>query len=385
MINKSHMKTFLQTAKFFFFFLFILSFQSCKKEQKQEQAVSIETPKIAIDKILDNYEIIWGMDFLPNFDMIFGEKRGRLYLKKLAGVEEISGLPPINAAGQGGLLDIKVHPEYATNGWVYISYISSSPYSSLKLSRFKIINNKIENFQNLFTASGSTGHNGSRIIFDQKGFLYLSIGEGPSTGGGLSGLNKNAIDPGSAWGKVHRFYDDGRIPSSNPSLPGNASYNSIYTYGHRNPQGLAIHPKSGEVWLSEHGPLGGDEINSLTAGANFGWPQYSLGINYDGSKISDGHTAVGITEPIYFWKPSIGTCGITFIKGTKFKSWVGSLLVSGLASQKLHRCKIEDNKIIAEEIVLKDLGRIRNVVQGPDEHIYVSVEGPGRVYKLSAQ
>lgn len=378
------MKIFLNSAKILFFFILMTNIYSCKKD-KEESKLPVSAPKITVEKILDNYEIIWGMDFLPNGDLVFGEKRGKLYKKSSQGVSEISGLPTIDSGGQGGLLDIRVHPQYTANGWIYITYTSSTPYSSLKLSRFKILNNKIENFQNLFTASGPTGHNGSRIAFDKQGYLYLSVGEGPSTGGGLSGINKNSLDPSSSWGKVHRFYDDGRIPNTNPILPGNSTYNSIFTYGHRNPQGLVLNPNTGDIWLSEHGPMGGDEINILSSGANYGWPKYSLGINYDGSKISDGHTALGITEPIYSWKPSIGTCGVAFIKGTKFKSWVGSLLVSGLASQKLHRCFVDGNKIVSEEIVLKDLGRVRNVVQGPDEAVYVSVEGPGRVYRIVAE
>lgn len=377
------MSKIIQTTSLLLAIIAICSFISCNKESKQPSISG--NPTINFEKILDNYEIIWGMDFLPSGDLLFCEKRGKLYIKKLSGVEEVFGLPSIDASGQGGLLDIKVHPNYANNGWVYISYTSSTPYSSLKLSRFKIVNNKILNLQHIFSSSGPLGHNGSRILFDKKGFLFLSIGEGPSTGGGTSGVNKNSLDPTSPWGKVHRLNDDGTIPTSNPTIPGNASYNSIFAYGLRNSQGLALHHETGEIWLSEHGPLGGDEINILTPAGNFGWPAYSLGINYDGSKISDGHVAPGVIEPIYSWIPSIGTCGIIFINGNKFKSWVGSLLVSGLASQKLHRCIIKNGKIVGEEIVIKDLGRIRNVIQGPDESIYFSVEGPGRIYKMLAE
>ena len=325
------------------------------------------------------------MDFLPNGDLIFGEKKGKLYIKKSNSNEiiEITGLPSIKASGQGGLLDVKVDPSYKDNGWIYISFTSSDPSSNLKLNRFKILNSKIVELQNLFTATGPSGHNGSRIVFDKKGFLYLSIGEGPSTGGGSANTNKNASDLNSPWGKIHRFNSDGSIPSTNPSF--NGKINSIFTIGHRNPQGLTLNPKTGDVWESEHGPMGGDEINIIASKGNYGWPALSLGKNYDGSTISKNHDSAGIQKPVYAFIPSIGTCGITFINGTKFKSWSGDLIVSGLASQKLHRCIVKDNQIIKEEIILKDSGRIRNVIQGPDESLYVSVEGPGRIIKITAR
>lgn len=363
----------------------IVSILSCKKEASP--ANTYENPDIEIEKIVDNYEIIWGMDFLPTGDLIFGEKRGKIYLKTTQSntITELSGLPAIDAGGQGGLLDIKTHPNYTKNGWIYISYTSSTPYYALKLSRFKINNNKIENLQNIFTAPGPGGHNGSRIVFDKSGLIYLSIGEGPSTGGGPTGVNKNASDPTSPWGKIHRLHDDGSIPDTNPILNGNASRNSIYTLGHRNPQGLALHPTTGEIWESEHGPLGGDEINIIKAGQHYGWPALSLGKNYDGSIISRNHDSTGISKPIYAWVPSIGTCGITFINGNYYKSWSGSLIVAGLASQKLHRCILQNNTITSEEIILKDLGRVRNVIQGIDGALYVSVEGPGRIYKIKTK
>jgi len=375
----------MKYSKYLLVLILITLLHSCKKEEST--TISLEIPTIEIEKVVDKYEIIWGMDFLPNEDLIFGEKRGKLYLKTAQNntITELSGLPAIDAGGQGGLLDIKTHPNYIKNGWIYMSYTSSTPYYALKLSRFKINNNKIENLQNIFTATGPGGHNGSRIVFDKSGLLYLSIGEGPSTGGGPTGVNKNASDPSSPWGKIHRLNDDGSIPNTNPILPGNASRNSMYTLGHRNPQGLALHPSTGEIWESEHGPLGGDEINIIKAGQHYGWPALSLGKNYDGSIISKNHDSSGISKPIYSWIPSIGTCGIAFINGNYYRSWSGSLIVAGLASQKLHRCIVENNTIKSEEIILKDLGRVRNVIQGIDGALYVSVEGPGRILKMKVK
>jgi glucose/arabinose dehydrogenase len=369
-------------------YIFILSILvlslGCKKEKTNSTEELLVEPTIELETIISNYEIIWGMDFLPNGDLIFGEKRGRLYLKKpnVNQIIEITGLPAINASGQGGLLDIKVDPSYKTNGWIYITYTNSSPSYNLKFSKFKIVNDKVSDLQPIFTVTGPGGHNGSRILFDKKGFIYLCVGEGPSTGGGRSNTNKNSSDPKSSWGKIHRFNIDGSIPSTNPIIIGNTTFNSIFSIGHRNPQGLALHPSTGDVWESEHGPLGGDEINIISSNGHYGWPAVSLGKNYDGSIISQNHDSVGITKPIYAWTPSIGICGITFITGKKFKAWSGNLIVSGLASQKLYRCIVKDNKIIQEEIILTNSGRVRNVIQGPDESLYVSVEGPGRIIRI---
>jgi glucose/arabinose dehydrogenase len=366
-----------------FFLCFIIILFGCNK-YTNNNLVLIEEPQLTYETIVNNFEVIWGMDFFPNGDLIFGEKRGKLYIKYSNSnqITEINGLPYIDPSGQGGLLDIRVDPSYKINGWIYITYTSSTPYYSLKFNKFKILNNKIIELQNIITISGSGGHNGSRILFDKKGYIYLSVGEGPSTGGGVSGSNKNASDPTSLWGKVHRFNLDGTIPNTNPILDGNSTYNSIYSIGHRNPQGLALNPSSGEVWESEHGPMGGDEINVIRQKGNYGWPAMSLGKNYDWSIVSQNHDSLGIEKPIYSWTPSIGTCGITFITGLKFKSWSGNLIVSGLASQKLHRCIVNNNKILREDIILRDSGRVRNVIQGPDESLYVSVEGPGRIIRI---
>jgi glucose/arabinose dehydrogenase len=176
--------------------------------------------------------------------------------------------------------------------------------------------------------------------------------------------------------------DDGSIPSDNPVIPGNTGVSSVYSYGHRNPQGLIIHPETNEIWETEHGPRGGDEVNIITRGANYGWPAYSIGVNYDGAVISAGHSAPGIQAPLYTWTPSIGICGMAFITSARFKSWKGNLLVSGLASQKLYRCVVKNNQIVEEDVLLSNSGRVRNVVQSPDGSIYVSVENPGRIIQI---
>lgn len=373
-------------VKFNFILLFFVFFLSCKKNQVDAPLTGI--PTIEIKTILSGYEIIWGMDFLPNGDLIFGEKKGTIYKKSKETITELKGFPKVLAGGQGGLLDIRVHPDFATNGWIYACYAAENPGAGgqLKLIRFKINIDQIQNIENIFNTNGPNtwlGHYGARIIFDKNKMLYLSTGEGGTTSyGGPNSGNKNSSNTGSSWGKIHRMFSDGSIPTDNPLLPGNAIPGSIYSYGHRNPQGMAIHPVTQELWENEHGPKGGDEINIISKGANYGWPTYSVGVNYDNSTISSSHTAPGITAPLYTWTPSIGVCGMVFINHKSFKSWNGNLLVSGLASQKLYRCTVEGNKIIGEEVLLSNTGRIRNVIQGPDGSIYVSAEGPGKILQI---
>lgn len=346
------------------------------------------TPKITQKTLLTGYDISWGMDFLPNGDLLFGEKKGTLYMRRGETITPVTGFPAVRPDGQGGLLDIRVHPDYATNGWIYASYSTTSANKNgeLRLARFRIVNNTVQNFEMLFTTGGGNlfnGHYGSRIAFDTKKMLYLSIGEGGSTTwGGTNPENQNASNTNVSWGKVHRMNDNGTVPSDNPVLPGNTAPTTIFSYGHRNPQGLALNPTTGAIWQTEHGPQGGDEINIINKGANYGWPFYSYGVNYGGSVISSGHTANGITEPIYHWTPSIGTCGMAFITSNKFRDWKGNLLVSGLASKKLYRCTISNNTVTNVSVLLENEGRVRNVQQAPDGSVYVSVEGPGRIIQL---
>ncbi|MBW6501080.1 MAG: PQQ-dependent sugar dehydrogenase [Bacteroidales bacterium] len=369
----------------------ILLLDSCSKESSGDPNTPLPGfPQIEVKPILNGYEIIWGMDFLPDGDLIFGEKRGRLYRKTNETVTEISGFPAVLSTGQGGLLDVRVHPEYSTNGWIYSSYSAANPGGGgqLRLIRFKIDNNQVGNIENLFSTNGSNtwyGHYGSRIVFDGEGYLYLSVGEGgTSSYGGPDSDNNYAQDLTSDWGKIHRLRDDGSIPDDNPVFGGSTVPGTIFSYGHRNPQGLAIHPVTGEIWQTEHGPRGGDEVNIIVKGANYGWPAYSIGVNYDGSAISSGHTAAGITAPLYTWTPSIGICGMAFITSDSFRSWKGNLLISGLASQKLYRCVVDNNKITEEQVLLSNSGRVRNVIQAPDGSIYVSVENPGRILQITA-
>ena len=220
-------------------------------------------------------------------------------------------------------------------------------------------------------------------MFDKAGYLYLSIGEGGSgTRGGANSTNLNAQDTKSDWGKVHRMTDDGKVPADNPVLPGNDKPTTVFTYGHRNPQGLAYDPVNNRVWETEHGPKGGDELNLIEAGKNYGWPLVSYGINYDGSTISEDPKKPGIEDPKTYWVPSKAPSGLCYVTSDKFPGWKGSLLSGALAHQYLARITLEGTSVTTKEKLLEKIGRVRNVKQGPDGFIYLSVEGPGRIIRV---
>lgn len=360
------------------------------------QKKSVETidytqePTIDTATIINNRDIIWGMDFFPSGAIIFGEKQGKLYHYENGLIREITGLPAINSDGQGGLLDIRVHPNYSQNGWIYCTYAATiSGGRSWNLARFSVDNFQVKNFTILLrTATPNTwgGHYGSRIDFDKNGYLFVSVGEG-GTGsyGGAGSSNLNAQNVNTNWGKIHRLFANGDIPSNNPVLGSTGVATSVYSYGHRNPQGLIVNPFTQEVWETEHGPKGGDEINVIKAGANYGWPLVSFGLNYDGTQVSSSPTRSDIEAPIHTWTPSIAPSGMAFITNDQFKKWKGNLLVGSLAFRYLSKLELEGNRIVGETKLFENIGRVRNVKQGPDGSIYISIEGPGRILKISTK
>ncbi|WP_367916194.1 PQQ-dependent sugar dehydrogenase [Leadbetterella sp. DM7] len=366
-----------------------ITFASCAQPSAtQEEEItrpSAGGPELTTETILGDRGAVWGFKFLPDGAIIFTERSGKIGILANGKVTELSGVPKVAYESQGGLLDITLHPDYAKNGWIYTTYLENAGGNSrMNLIRFKVKNNALSDIQNLHTTSSTNkwrGHNGSRIVFDNNGYLFWSVGEGgPESRGGANSPNKNAQNVKESWGKVHRMTDDGKVPADNPVLPGNNAPTTVYTYGHRNPQGLALNPSTNEIWETEHGPRGGDELNLIKKGENYGWPLVSYGINYDGADIS-GKKHAGYKEPVFQWTPSIGACGLAYLTSDKYGDWKGSFFAGGLALNHVSRIYFE-NGTAKEEVILKDVGRVRDVVQGPDGYLYLSLEGPGRIVKV---
>jgi len=349
-----------------------------------------QDPKVSVKTLLTDRGVIWGMEILPNGNLIFAAKSGAISLFDTASkaVTPLTGIPAdVDNAGQGGFLDICLHPSYSTNGWLYMTYISDGGYQNL--IRFKLANSAMVQMESLFktpTVSSFHGHYGSRIAFGPDGMLYWSLGEaGMRTYGGPTADNLNAQDPAVPWGKIHRMTDSGGIPADNPVWAGASAPTTVYSLGHRNPQGIAFEPATGALWEHEHGPLGGCELNLIAGGANYGWPYYSMGINYDGTAISNGHGAPGITAPVRWWTPAMAPSGMIFIHHPKFRRWNGDILMGSLTRRYVLRVKIANNVVAEEQMLLGGVGRVRDICQAPDGSIYVSVEGPGRILQITAQ
>lgn len=365
------------------FVLFGFTAQNCEDPSKRENQNF--GGKLETETILTDRGIIWGFAFMPDGAIIFTEKDGKIGIFKNGKITELKGVPAVETESQGGLLGIALHPDFKNNGWVYIAYNNKiGDLTNVNLARFKIKDNAVADLENLLSTSATNkwkGHNGSRIVFDDKGYLYWSVGEGGvSSRGGKDSPNQNAQNVKEGWGKIHRLTADGKIPSDNPVLPGNAGPTSIFTYGHRNPQGLVFNPKAKQMWETEHGPRGGDELNLLESGKNYGWPWVSYGINYDGVDIS-GKKHDGFQEPVFQWTPSIGASGLAYLTSDVYGDWKDSFFAGGLALQELSRIYFENGNA-KEEVLLKGIGRVRDVVQGTDGYLYISVEGPGRILKL---
>ena len=328
----------------------------------------------------------WSLAFLSPTQAIMTEKRGFLYLienGKLA-ARPISGLPMIYVNGQAGLMDVVPHPDYANNGWIYLSYSEQltkadrTPAAFTRIIRGKLKDGVLIEQQTIFQAKlehyvNADWHFGSRIAFDGKGYIFFSIGE--------RGQSQHAQDLTRPNGKIHRLHDDGRIPTDNPFVGDPTAIPSIWSYGHRNPQGLAFSPATGELFSSEHGPRGGDELNLVRKGLNYGWPVITYGMNYDGTTMTELTAKEGMEQPIAYWVPSIATCGINFYTGDLFPKWKHQLFLASLAAEQLLRIEIAAGKVVAQEVVFKDLGRIRDVITGPDGALYVLL--PKRIVRLT--
>lgn len=333
----------------------------------------------------------WSIAFLPGGDLLITERPGRLRIFRDGKLlpEAVPGVPAVVTGGQAGLLEVAVHPDFATNRLLYLTYSKPQPdnQSTTALIRGRFENDRLTNVQELFESdSKGRGHYGGKIAFDGKGYLFLTLGDRQVPPEGDLEAHP-AQDLGNHHGKVIRLHDDGRVPADNPFVGRAGAKPEIWSYGHRNVQGIAIQPTSGDVWTHEHGPQGGDELNLTLAGRNYGWPVVGFGVNYrTGKAIHEGTMREGMELPAEVWVPSIGISGAAFYTGDRFPQWKGNLLVGGLSGGRIDRVTLRDGRAIEREVLVPGIGRVRDVRQGPDGLVYLVTEDrdgkPTSLYRL---
>ena len=366
--------------------VFLMCLASCLPAWAQERTSVFKSEKHAfrVATLVTGLENPWSMAFLPDGRMLVTELGGRL---RLVGQgfqldpKPIEGLPEIVAQGQGGLFDVVLHPQYAQNGWIYWAYnASGSGGWGTALARGKLQGKRMTEVQELFSMQPKTRssyHFGGRIVFDTSAMLYLTLGD--------RGDKDRAQKLDDHAGSVIRLHDDGRVPADNPFVKRAGAFAEKWTLGNRNMQGAALHPITGELWTHEHGPQGGDEVNVMRSGLNYGWPVITYGVNYGlGTKIGEGQVKAGMVQPLQVWVPSIAPSGMAFVSGSQFPQWQGNLLVGALRGQMLVRLTLEGEKVLNEERLLQGrLGRIRDVRMGPDGIVYLLTgEAQGSLLRL---
>lgn len=355
------------------------------------EAATFESEKgnISVDVIADGLARPWAIDFLPDKRMIVTERGGRMRLVTPDGKKSVAikGVPGVDVGGQGGLLDVAVHPDFAQNRLIYWSFSEAGKGgNSTAVARGKLSEDgkALEDVKVIFSQQPkvrSNMHFGSRIVFDGKGHIFVTLGERSA-----EKFRGQAQELNSHLGKVIRLMEDGLVPKDNPFVGKEGALPEIWSYGHRNPQAAAINPATGALWEIEHGPRGGDEINLPEPGKNYGWPVVSYGVNYDGTPVGTGKSeAPGMENPIYQWTPVIAPSGMAFYTGDSFPQWKGNLFVGGLGAEALVRLELDGAKVTHEERLLKELGmRIRDVAQGPDGALYIVTDASdGQILRIS--
>jgi glucose/arabinose dehydrogenase len=349
-----------------------------------DRVVQSEKHAFRIETVMEGLDTPWGLEFLPDGRMIVTERPGRVRIitagKPLP--PPVEGTPAVWAVQDGGLLDVALHPDFAKNGWIYLAYSEAGApmgASNTVIIRGRVRDGKWVDQEVLFRAAkelywADNTHFGLRFLFDRTGRLLYSIGD--------RGHQDDSQSLANPHGKIHRVNDDGTVPKDNPFVDKPAAVGSIWSYGNRNVQGLAFHPVTGDLWASEHGPRGGDEINVIEPGHNYGWPVVTHGMNYDGTPITSRTQAPGMDDPVVQWTPSIAVCGLAFYTGGRFPKWKNDLFATALAYQELRRLTVEGRKVTHQEVLFKNLGRVRDVVNGPDGYLYVLLNNPGRIVRL---
>ena len=365
--------------------LLLLNFWVSADETDWDAGIhNTEKLSFQVEGFVAGFEVPWGMAFMPDERMLVTDQIGDLWVVSSDGKDKVkvSGqIPAVRAKGQGGMLDVEIHPNFINNSYIYLSFSDIFKNKShTVLVRAKLVNNTLINTKTIFKVdekyyTKKSHHFGSRILFDDEGYLFFCIGD--------RGDRDQAQSLAMPNGKMYRLNDDGSIPIDNPFYNTEGSIKSIWSYGHRNPQGLALHPISREIWEAEHGPKGGDEINILSKGHNYGWPVITYGRNYSGTIISEYTHKDCMDQPVFHLTPSIAVCGITFYKCNKFPEWNNNLLATSLKFERLHRVEMDGLNMVKDEIIYEAGSRVRDVEIGPDGLIYVALEDPGRIVRLS--
>ncbi len=355
-----------------------------------DETIDTEKHRISVTTVAGGLRNPWGIDFLPEGGMLVTERPGTLRRVSMSGRVDppIKGVPGVDARGQGGLLDVTLHPDFARNRLVYLSYSERQGRvngTAVARGRLSADAGALENVEVIFRQepkAASTLHFGSRIVFDGKGHVFITLGERFD-----DEFRVQAQDLGSLLGKIVRLNEDGTVPADNPFVGRAGARPEIWSYGHRNVQGAAIHPETGDLWESEHGPMGGDELNIARPGLNYGWPVISYGVNYDGTPVGTGRSqAAGMEEPVVQWTPVIAAAGMTFYTADMFPRWRGNLFVSGLAGNTVVRLELDGDRVTHEERLFEDSGlRFRDVQVGPDGALYLLTdESNGEVIRVAA-
>ncbi len=342
--------------------------------------------RFRIETVAEGLENPWALAQLPDGSFLLTERSGQLLRIDQPGAapRKISGVPSVVARGQGGLLDVAVHPNYAENGWIYLAFSKAFDGGAhTSVVRGRLEGDRLTGVETVYDppadqASSGANHFGCRLVFDRRGHLFFSIGDrgGPTT------PENPAQDLGQAAGKIHRITDDGGVPADNPFVDRPGALPSIWAYGSRNAQGLVSDSAAGRLWETEHGPRGGDELNLIRKGANYGWPLAGHGINYNGTTITEQKSQPGMEDPVVQWTPVIAASGLALYRGDKFPRWRGNLFAGGLAGQRLVRLSLNGPVVGSQEVLLQGTGRIRDVRSFDDGFLYVVYDQPGKVVRL---
>ena len=347
---------------------------------------------VRVVTVADELEVPWSLAWLPGGDMLVTERPGRLRIVRDGALlpDAVPGVPEVFAEGQGGLFEVLPHPDFTDNKLLYLSFARpKGEGSTTTVIRGRFENDRLADIEDVFEAqSQGRGHYGGRLAWHPDGYLFVSVGERMARAAGDLTAHP-AQDLSNHHGVTVRLFEDGRVPDDNPFVGQDGVLPEIWSYGHRNPQGLVVHPDTGELWLNEHGPQGGDELNRVQPGLNYGWPVIGYGVNYgSGTAIHSGTRGEDLESPVHFWVPSIATSGLMIYTGDRFPQWQGNFFVGGLAGQQLARLTPSVDRpgqVEQEETLAHGIGRVRDVRQGPDGYIYLAIEqrgAPGRVVRL---